>query len=72
MRFDVKPVSGKWVQPTENKVDFWEATAGPDSDIEVEISPIADKDTGDTWDFTLSDSDQPIELSAEDMRSNEK
>lgn len=71
MRFDVKPVAGNWVQPTENKVDFWEATAGPDKDIEVEINPIAYKDTGDTWKFTLSDSDRPIELSAEDMLTNE-
>jgi cytochrome P450 len=70
MRFDVKPVAGKWVQPTENKVDFWEATAGPDNDIEVEISPITGGNSGDTWKFTLSDSDRPIELSAEDMLTN--
>jgi cytochrome P450 len=70
MRFDMKPVAGKWVQPTENKVDFWEATAGPDNDIEVEISPIAGGDPRYTWKFTLSDSDRPIELSAEDMITN--
>lgn len=70
MRFDVKPVDGTWVQPTENKVDFWEATAGPDSDIEVEISPIVGGNEGGTWKFTLSDSDRPIELSAEDMQTN--
>jgi cytochrome P450 len=69
MRFDMKPVAGKWVQPTENKVDFWEATAGPDSDIEVEIRPIAGGDFGDSWKFTLSDSDRPIELSEEDMKN---
>jgi cytochrome P450 len=67
MRFDMKPVAGKWIQPTENNVDFWEATAGPDNDIEVEISPIAGGESGNTWKFTLSDSDRPIELSAEDM-----
>jgi cytochrome P450 len=67
MRFDMKPVAGKWIQPTESNVDFWEATAGPDNDIEVEISPIAGGESGNTWKFTLSDSDRPIELSAEDM-----
>jgi cytochrome P450 len=70
MRFDMKPVAGKWVQPTENKVDFWEATAGPDNDIEVETTPIAGGDSGNTWKFTLSESDRPIELSAEDMPTN--
>jgi cytochrome P450 len=69
IRFDMKPVAGKWVQPTENKVDFWEATAGPDNDIEVEISPVAGGGSESTWKFTLSDSDRPIELSAEDMPS---
>lgn len=71
MRFDVKPVAEEWVQPTENKVDFWEATAGPDNDFEVEINPIIAGESGDTWKFTLSDSDRPIELSAEDMLTNE-
>ncbi|PVI08705.1 cytochrome P450 [Periconia macrospinosa] len=67
MRFDVKPAAGRWVQPTENKVDFWEATAGPDDDVEVEIGPVKGRNAEGAWQFTLSESDKPIELSAEDM-----
>lgn len=67
MRFDMEPSVGKWVQPSENKVDFWESTASPDQDIEVEICPRGNGNSDAVWKFTLSDSDRPIELSAEDV-----
>ena len=67
LRFDMIPKTGKWKQPLENKVEFWEATAGPDEDLEVEICLTSGVGSGDEWVFTLSDSDQPIELSAEDF-----
>jgi cytochrome P450 len=69
LRFDVKPKKGNWKQPSEGRVEFWEATASPDEDIVVKICPTSGKGSGDEWAFTLSDLDQPIELSAEDLHT---
>lgn len=60
MQFDIMPVSSRWIEPSRNKVEFWEATSSPDEDFEVIICPIED---GKQWAFTLSDSEKPIELS---------
>jgi cytochrome P450 len=68
LQFDVKPKSSLWVEPTRNGVEFWEATPNPDEDFEVEIRSVEDTQTRH-WAFVLSDSDKPIELSAEDSIS---
>lgn len=67
MQFDVKPTTGHWVRPSKNKVEFWESTASPDHDFEVEIRPREREAMEQEWAFTLSDLDQPIALSAEDL-----
>jgi cytochrome P450 len=67
MQFHVEPKRSIWVQPSRNKVEFWEATPSPDEDFEVEIRPIASNKQRGHWTFILSDSDQPIELSVEDL-----
>jgi hypothetical protein len=67
MQFDVKPKSGRWVQPSRDKVEFWEATPSPDDDVEVHIRPIESKKTERKWTFMLSDLDKPITLSQEDL-----
>ncbi|KAF1962611.1 cytochrome P450 [Byssothecium circinans] len=69
MQFDIEPKSHRWVQPSRNKVEFWEATPSPDEDFEVEIRSIESEEQGGRWAFILSDSDKPIELSAEDLSS---
>jgi hypothetical protein len=69
LRFDMKPRKGNWKQPSESKVEFWEATASPDEDLEVEICPTLGNASGDEWVFTLSDLDRLIELSAEDLHT---
>jgi hypothetical protein len=68
LQFDVKPKSSHWVEPTTNGVEFWEATPNPDEDFEVEIRSLEDTQARH-WAFVLSDSDKPIELSAEDSVS---
>lgn len=68
MHFDVVPKSSPWVEPRE-KVEFWEATSSPDTDFEVEIRTIEGENQVGDWLFILSDSDKPIELSAEDTET---
>lgn len=67
MQFDIKPKSSRRLGPPRRKVEFWEATPSPDEDFEVEIRPIEGEKQGRRWTFILSDSDKPIELSAEDL-----
>ncbi|KAF2635621.1 cytochrome P450 [Massarina eburnea CBS 473.64] len=69
MQFDIEPARSKWVQPSWNKVEFWEATPSPDEDFGVEIRSVKGRTQGRNWAFVLSDSDKPIELSAEDLAS---
>ncbi|KAF2793663.1 cytochrome P450 [Melanomma pulvis-pyrius CBS 109.77] len=67
MQFDIEPKFSRWVQPSRNKVEFWEATPSPDEDFEVEIRSVESEKQARHWAFVLSDSDKPIELSAEDL-----
>lgn len=72
MQFDIKAKSSGWVRPSWNKVEFWEATPSPDEDFEVEILAIRVQEQVERdvhWAFVLTDSDKPIELSAEDLSS---
>jgi hypothetical protein len=67
LQFDIRPVSGHWMPPATT-VEFWEATKGPASDFDVEMRPVGEFEKGEGWTFTLSGSDRPIELSAEDLQ----
>lgn len=66
LQFDMEPESGVWPQLSHSKVDFWESTPSPDVDFEVEIRARKHGLPDGEWTFTLSDSDQPLLLSAED------
>ncbi|KAF2868440.1 cytochrome P450 [Massariosphaeria phaeospora] len=67
LQFDIKPKTGHWPKSPKTKAEFWEATSSPKDDFEVEIRPIESEVMDRDWAFTLSDLDQPIELSAEDL-----
>jgi cytochrome P450 len=68
--FDVVPASGRWKRGLGSKAEFWESTSNPAEDFEVEIRRIEGKTSGEKWAFVLSDSDEPIALSAEDMNTD--
>jgi cytochrome P450 len=67
LQFDIKPVSGQWMPP-HTTFEFWEATKSPAQDFVVQIEPLEDTGTVGDWQFTLSGTDRPIELSAEDLK----
>lgn len=39
LRFDIAPVSGKWVRPTTENAEMWATVPQPDKDIDVAITP---------------------------------
>jgi hypothetical protein len=61
--------SAIWVQPTSNKVEFWAATLSPDEDFEVNILSFQRRDFDEQVAFTLTGSDDPIELATEELVS---
>ncbi|XXG98980.1 hypothetical protein Hte_005313 [Hypoxylon texense] len=63
LRFDIRPVSGKWVRPTIEKSTLVAAVPVPDWDIDVEICPRDDK----KWVVSFSGYDKEMEISAEDI-----
>lgn len=67
LRFDVTPVSGKWVRLTSGNAKLWETTPVPDNDIEVKISPRDSEDVSSKWRILVTDSDKAMPLSAEDL-----
>lgn len=67
LRFDVTPVSGKWVRLTSDNAKLWETTPVPDNDIEVKISPRDSEDVSSKWRILVTDSDKAMPLSAEDL-----
>jgi len=67
LQFDVTPVSGSWNNGLASVADIWESTSRPAEDFEVEIRAIESSASGRDWAFVLSDSDEPIALSAEDI-----
>lgn len=67
VRFDVEPVSGKWVTPTTDKAPGHNMVPQPDKDIEVKISRRkACEQQG--WTVLLSESESQLVVSAEDMK----
>ncbi|ORY01725.1 cytochrome P450 [Clohesyomyces aquaticus] len=66
-QFDVIPVQGKWIEATTHNTSIWAVTPGPDEDIEVEITIRNGVDETVDWRYTLSDTDKPIALAAEDF-----
>ena len=71
LRFDFKPVSGKWVRPTTDKAGMQATVPPPDTDIEVEITLREDdKLAGKQWNAILTSSDKALELVAEDVNQH--
>lgn len=63
LRFDIRPVGGKWLRPTTEKSPLIAAIPIPDWDIDVEICPRDDK----KWIVSFSGYDKDMEISAEDI-----
>ncbi|KAI2465943.1 cytochrome P450 [Annulohypoxylon bovei var. microspora] len=63
LRFEVSPVSGKWVHPTTDQSPLFPAIPVPDSDIDIEIRPRNNM----KWDISFSKSDMDLDISAEDI-----
>lgn len=68
MRFDIRPVEGKWVRPGTEKAPPSASVAPPDVDLEVELVP---KDTFE-WRVSFTGSDKAMGIAAEDIQANEK
>lgn len=66
LRFDVTPVTGKWVHLTTDKADMWEVIPMPDSEIEVKITPRVWDGKLIKWRILVTDSDRAMPLAAED------
>lgn len=67
MMYDVVPVMGSWGGKMEADAEFWESSSRPVGDVDVEIRERKGEWQGTQWAFTLSDLEEPIALSAEDM-----
>lgn len=63
LRFDLKPVDGKWTKPTTANSSVVNAMPVPDSDINIELHPRDDK----TWKVSFSGYDKGMEIAAEDI-----
>ncbi|KAI1320143.1 cytochrome P450 [Xylariaceae sp. FL0255] len=65
MRFDMEPVAGKWIKPSTEKAHPSSFVAPPDMDLEVDIRLRDDR----KWQISFSESDQAMEIAAEDIQS---
>jgi hypothetical protein len=68
LRFDIKPVSGKWYHLTTNKADMWEVTPIPDSDIEVMLTTRVYTRRFNKWRVLVTDADRSMPLAAGDLQ----
>lgn len=70
LRFDAKPASGtRWSIPTVEKTNLATSIHQPDHDVEIEVRLLGNE--GAKWEVKLSESDIPMEISAEDMAAFE-
>lgn len=63
LRFDIRPVGGKWLRPTTEKSPLVAAIPVPDWDIDVEICPRDKK----KWNVSFSGYGKDMEISVEDI-----
>ncbi len=61
LRFDVRPVGGKCVEPKKNMV--MDRACPLPKDVDIELTPKSDQ----KWRIMFSDSDQGINIVAEDL-----
>ncbi|KAI0972458.1 cytochrome P450 [Xylaria arbuscula] len=64
LRFDIHPLTGKWIRPPTKKSPMINGMPIPDWDFEVEMRP---KDDGKPWNVSFSGHDKGIEIAAEDI-----
>ncbi|RYP60717.1 hypothetical protein DL770_009940 [Monosporascus sp. CRB-9-2] len=67
LRFDVRPVSGNWVVPTTAKSNPGASMQQPDYDLDIEIRAHNNRQK---WAISLSGSDKPMMVSAEDITTS--
>ena len=72
LRFEIRPVKGEWSRLTTDAAPMSAVVPGPDVDVEVEISVRNDEKSDARWVFSLTDSDNPIALVAEDLTETSK
>lgn len=66
LRFDSRPVAGaRWSAPSVDKTNLATSIHQPDHDVEIEVR-LRDNYRG-RWEVKLSESDVPMEVTAEDM-----
>lgn len=66
LRFDARPASGaRWSAPSVERTNLATSIHQPDYDVEIEVR-LRDEFKG-RWEVKLSESDVPMEVSAEDM-----
>ncbi|KAI1645029.1 cytochrome P450 [Daldinia loculata] len=63
LRFDIRPVGGRWLRPTTDKSPLVAAVPVPDWDINVEIRPRDSR----KWNVSYSGCNTDMEISAEDI-----
>ena len=68
MRYDLKPINGDWVLPTNKNTNFALSIMAPDNDVEVRVTLREGFEEGD-WAFNLPDSELAFGIVAEDMDS---
>lgn len=62
LRFDIKPVRGKWIRPTTEKAGMQATVPPPDTDVEVEVTLREGELAGKRWNAIFTGSDKPVEL----------
>ncbi len=67
LRFDIRPVSGKWVRPATDKAGMQATVPPPDTDVEVEVTLREGELAGKQWNAILTGSDKAVGLVAEDL-----
>lgn len=63
LRYDVRPVNGKWTRPSVDTSNPVVAMPGPSGDLDIELCPRDDKE----WKISFSGHEKGMELSAEDI-----
>lgn len=62
LRFDVKPVKGKWIRPTIDNAGMQATIPPPDTDVEVEFRLREGEWVGKRWNTIVSGTDKAVDL----------
>jgi cytochrome P450 len=64
LQLEIQPLGGQWNQPSTEKTSMAGALPTPDHDVKITVRPSGSQ----SWTAVLSDSDKPLEISAEDSQ----